>query len=112
MDGQDIEEKLEKLKKIPKAIICANDRIAISTIQVLRKKGLRVPEDILITGFDNIPESTIIDPPLTTVNNPNNEIGVRAGEEILWRIKNPNRSFEIIRIKTHLIFRKSTGDLQ
>lgn len=111
MGGKDVEENLAKLKRIPKAIICANDRIAISTIQVLRAKGLRIPEDVLVAGFDNIAESTIIDPPLTTVNNPNNEIGMRAGEEVLWRIQNPNRSFETIRIKTNLIFRKSTGDL-
>lgn len=111
MGVQDVQENLEKLKRIPKAIICANDRIAISTIQVLREKGLRIPEDVLVTGFDNIAESTIIEPPLTTVSNPKNDIGMRAGEEILWRIQNPNRAFEIIRIKTNLIFRKSTGDL-
>lgn len=111
MCGTDVEESLDKLKRIPKAIICANDRIAISVIQVLREKGVRVPEDVMVAGFDNIAESTIIDPPLTTVNNPRNEIGIRAGEEILWRIKNPSRAFEIIRIKTNLIFRKSTGDL-
>jgi LacI family transcriptional regulator len=110
MGGSEVKESLEKLKRIPRAIVCANDRIAISTIMVLREKGIRVPEDVMVAGFDDIQEATIIEPALTTVSNPKHEIGIRAGEEILWRIKKPNRFFEIIRIKTNLVFRKSTNN--
>lgn len=109
--GSEVKDSLDKLKRIPRAMICANDRIAISAIMALRDKGIRVPEDVMIAGFDNIKESIIIQPELTTVSNPKQEIGIRAGEELMWRINNPSRTFEIIRIKTNLIFRKSTGDL-
>lgn len=109
MGDSEVKESLERLERIPRAMVCANDRIAINVIMELKEKGLRVPEDVMIAGFDNINESTIIDPPITTVINPKYELGMRAGEEILWRLKNPGRPYEIIRVKTDFVFRKSTN---
>jgi DNA-binding LacI/PurR family transcriptional regulator len=62
----------------PTAILAQSDRIALIAIGWLNARGLRVPEDVSITGFDGIPESVTSDPPLTTVVQPIAEIGRRA----------------------------------
>jgi len=64
-------------------LFAANDLMAIGAIQTARRQGVHVPEDIAIIGLDNIDEAEIIDPPLTTVNNPSYEAGRAAGELLL-----------------------------
>ncbi|OGV36456.1 MAG: hypothetical protein A2020_01920 [Lentisphaerae bacterium GWF2_45_14] len=56
--------------RAPDALFCSNDEVAIGALAAIRKKGLRVPEDIKVTGFDDIPESKYMSPPLTTVGQP------------------------------------------
>lgn len=62
----------------PTAIFAANDLSAIRTMEVAHELGLRVPEDVSVIGFDNIPESALAQPPLTTINQPLREIGAAA----------------------------------
>jgi len=62
-------------KVLPTAILAANDAMAIGALQVLKKQGLRVPEDISMVGFDDIKFAAYCDPPLTTIRQPRNEIG-------------------------------------
>ncbi len=62
----------------PTAIFAANDLSAIRTMEVAHELGLRVPEDLSVIGFDNIPESAMAQPPLTTINQPMREIGAMA----------------------------------
>lgn len=65
---------------LPDALFAANDMMAIGALQVLRESGLKVPDDIAIAGFDDIPVSRFLDPPLTTVAVPIAEIGRQAVE--------------------------------
>ena len=51
----------------PQAVVCANDFMAIGLMKVLRKHGIRVPEDVIVTGFDNIPGLAVDEPTLTTI---------------------------------------------
>ncbi|CAM5791437.1 LacI family transcriptional regulator OS=Cellulomonas persica OX=76861 GN=lacI PE=4 SV=1 [Cellulomonas persica] len=62
----------------PTAVFAANDLSAIRTVEVARELGLRVPDDLSVVGFDNVPESALCDPPLTTVSQPLRDIGARA----------------------------------
>ena len=67
----------------PTAIFCANDLMAIGVIRRCRELDLRVPQDVSITGFDDIPVSRILDPPLTTVSQPARDMGFAAAELLL-----------------------------
>lgn len=61
------------------AILCANDLMAIGAIQYCRSAGIRVPEDVSVTGFDDVPVAAMISPALTTVRQPAREMGYAAG---------------------------------
>jgi DNA-binding LacI/PurR family transcriptional regulator len=71
----------------PTAIFATADLIAIGVMQALRAAALRVPEDVSVVGFDDIPAATLTTPPLTTINQPKYEMGKRAAELLLARIK-------------------------
>ncbi|HEY8718255.1 LacI family DNA-binding transcriptional regulator [Pengzhenrongella sp.] len=62
----------------PTAIFAANDLSAIRTMDVARSLGLRVPDDVSVIGFDNVPESAMTTPPLTTISQPIQQMGVEA----------------------------------
>ena len=70
----------------PTAIVCANDIMAAGVLRELRESGLRVPEDVSVTGFDNIGLSEFCYPPLTTVHIPRERIG-----RILFSILAPGK---------------------
>lgn len=70
----------------PDAIVCYNDMMALGTLHVLRESGLQVPQDISITGFDDIGMAAVTDPPLTTLRQPRHEMGVRAMQLLLTLI--------------------------
>lgn len=72
-----------QLANRPTAIVCFNDMLAIGVLKSLQQRGFRVPEDISITGFDNIVFSNYTNPPLTTFDQPKRFIGQRAAELIL-----------------------------
>ena len=61
--------------KLPTAILAANDAMVIGALQVIKKQGLRVPEDISMVGFDDIKFAAYCDPPLTTIRQPRTQIG-------------------------------------
>lgn len=67
----------------PTAILAMSDRIAIEALEWLRERGLRVPEDVSVVGFDGVPEAALSRPPLTTIEQPIAEIGRRAVQAIL-----------------------------
>ena len=60
-------EKIVASGNIPQAILCANDRMALAVCDVLDKHGIRVPEDVAVTGFDGIPEINVMTPRITSV---------------------------------------------
>ena len=65
-------------RPLPDAIICANDQMAIGVLRTLTARGIRVPEDIAVVGFDDIFPASLTDPPLTTVHQPMRKIGERG----------------------------------
>lgn len=103
-----IEEEVQRMTKLPRGLVCANDRIAINVIRALKARGVSVPEDVAIVGFDDIDEAKIIEPSLTTVNISKGDLGRRTMDELLWRIKHPDYPYEVVRMMTTLQIRNSS----
>ena len=91
----------------PTAIVCVNDYMAIGAMRAVKARGLKVPDDISITGFDNIEFSEFTDPPLTTVDIPRTAIGRMAVEALLGDGR--ERQGREIMIEPELLLRDSTG---
>ncbi|MEE4562070.1 substrate-binding domain-containing protein [Paenibacillus polymyxa] len=103
-----MDKQLEGMSVLPSAFVCANDFIAVSVMKALKNKNLKIPEDIAVFGFDNAPESRIVEPHLSTVHIYNNEMGIMAAEMLLARVKDSSRPYQITHIRTEPIFREST----
>jgi LacI family purine nucleotide synthesis repressor len=89
--------------------------MAIGAIQAIQKAGLSVPEDISITGFDNIQLAGFVSPPLTTFHQPKYELGREAAAMMLRVLKSIENSEppipEVIKLRGELTVRQSTGSL-
>ena len=107
--GQLGAEKLMQLPDPPDAIVCASDRIAMGAIQWLHQHNLRVPDDIAVTGFDNLAESAFTVPPLTTVHVYKQLMGELAAQRAVKRIENEHEVPLFIQTPTHLVIRQSCG---
>ena len=107
--GREAAERLLALPEPPTAIFAFNDNIAIGAIQAARARGLRVPEDVSIVGFDDVEGATIVTPALTTVRQPLAEMG-RTAVSLLNRLLERQR-FETLHVElaTRLVVRDSTG---
>jgi LacI family repressor for deo operon, udp, cdd, tsx, nupC, and nupG len=106
--GYDCAGKLLEQAQTPTAIFAISDMQAIGVIKALKNKGIRVPEDISVAGFDNISFSGIYDPGLTTISQPAYKIGSRAMSLLIDRIKEETSKPQHILLKHHLIIREST----
>ena len=95
----------------PTAVFAANDLSAIRTMEVARDLGLRVPTDVSVVGFDNVPESALATPPLTTVSQPLQEMGAQALGLLLDLLAGREREAHL-RLPTRLVERASTAPLR
>jgi LacI family transcriptional regulator len=102
---------LANAKDLPSALFCVNDFIAYGCIQALKDAGIRIPEDISIIGFDNLPSDDFMEPRLSSVKVSNYLIGRRAMHLLLDRIANPGRPSEKVFIGGELIVRTSVRTL-
>ncbi|SHG73285.1 LacI family DNA-binding transcriptional regulator [Flagellimonas flava] len=101
---------LLSLKTRPDAIFAITDSAAIGVIKALNKFKVKIPEEIAVVGFSNSASSTIINPSLTTVDQPGNKIGRTAVKYLIDEIENPKEDMfsKTIEIKTNLIVRDSS----
>ncbi|MBQ1043680.1 MULTISPECIES: LacI family DNA-binding transcriptional regulator [unclassified Micromonospora] len=95
----------------PTAIFAGNDLSAISTLDVARGLGLRVPDDLSVIGFDNIPESALVDPPLTTIRQPLQRMGAESLRLLIDLIAGVERDTHI-QLPTELVVRASCRPLR
>ena len=95
-------------KSRPDAIVCGNDEIAVALIETLAALGLRVPDDISVAGFDDLPCASASAPPLTTVRQPTRQIAAAALKAIFQRIRQPTGAPREICLPTPLVVRQST----
>ena len=101
-------EQLHRMPDIPDGFICANDFLALHMMAALKRLGLAIPDDIMVAGFDGMPQSAVVEPSLTTVQIPNADIGRMAADILLERIKNPSRPFSSTYVRTTPVWRNST----
>lgn len=93
-------------RELPDCLVCANDNMAIGAIKAFRENGLRVPEDIAVTGFDNCDLAEAMG--LTTVSIPNYERGYIAARYLIENIRG-QRNVETFKISAKIIWRESVG---
>ncbi|GAA5037054.1 LacI family transcriptional regulator [Marivirga lumbricoides] len=111
-EGYQEMKTLISLSNPPDAIFCATDPTAIGAINAVKDSGLKVPEDIAVIGFSNWSMSSVIDPPLSSVIQPDVEMGEQAVRLIIEEIENIRNDkpvvFKTHVMKTALILRQST----
>lgn len=100
------------MKNRPTAIFSMNDEMAIGAMQTLKNQGIRIPEDISVTGFDDIAYAKYSDPSLTTISQPAEEMGKMAMDMLLKVIEGEPLSQRECVLPTEFIIRKSTGPVQ
>ena len=93
----------------PTAIFASNDVMAMGVMDAVRNRNLRIPDDISVVGFDNIPQSAMINPSLTTVQQPLEQMGRVATQMLLGILKTPKKDVNRIELPTELIIRSSTS---
>jgi LacI family transcriptional regulator len=98
---------LLSLAQPPTAIFVSSDLMAFGVMEAVRDRGLQIPRDISIVGFDDIPQAVHVHPPLTTVRQPLEEMGRVAARLLLAYIENPARPVERVELPTELIVRES-----
>jgi DNA-binding LacI/PurR family transcriptional regulator len=96
-----------KQKRLPTAIMCANDSMAIGAMKIVREAGLEIPKDMSIIGFDNIAVSSKVFPTLTTVGVPISEIAARSVEMVLSLINGENVDYQHAILPATLLNRNS-----
>ncbi|WP_404434563.1 LacI family DNA-binding transcriptional regulator [Microbacterium lacus] len=91
------------------AIFAANDHMAIGLLSALRERGLSIPADVSVVGFDDVPEAGYLYPPLTTVRQDFASLGVLMMQKVLIAVEEPDVKTEDTPIPTHLVVRQSTS---
>jgi DNA-binding LacI/PurR family transcriptional regulator len=98
----------ELLDKGVDAIFCANDASAVGALETIRARGLRIPEDVALAGFDDLEFAAHLDPPLTTVRQALRQQGVEAARALLQLLGDPDRSPRRVLLPTELVIRQSS----
>ena len=107
LSGHHAAEALVVIDPRPTAIFAANDSMAIGALSALREHGLRVPEDIAVAGFDDIPMARYMSPPLSTVHVDISELGERATTLFLSLLEKGNHAPQQLQLATTLVLRSS-----
>jgi DNA-binding LacI/PurR family transcriptional regulator len=98
----------EIIKSKVTAVFCANDHLAIGLSRALTQKKVRIPQDVSVIGFDNIPESEFLGTSLTTIKQDFDALGKESITKVLTQLKESTKT-ETLMIKPTLIMRESTG---
>jgi LacI family transcriptional regulator/LacI family repressor for deo operon, udp, cdd, tsx, nupC, and nupG len=106
--GRVLAGELLDLKKPPTALFVCNNLMTVGALAAARQRGLRVPKEIALVGFDDLPWAEALDPPLTVVRQPAYEVGKQAMELLLKRIIEPARPPVTMRLLPELVVRRST----
>lgn len=93
----------------PRALVCANDETATGAYGAATARGVRIPHQLAITGWDDIPLARLLSPPLTTVHQPMRELGARTAQVLLARIRGEDVGASDVVLPTRLELRASCG---
>ncbi len=111
--GYESVKQLLKQERRPEAIFAGNNFIAVGALHAIRELGLRIPADVALAGFDDIPQGSLISPALTVVSQPAYDMGVAAAEALIARVSGRYRgkAREIV-LATDIIIRESCGQVR
>jgi LacI family transcriptional regulator len=104
-----MQELLSALTEMPDAFLCANDFVALDAMQILSDRGLSVPKDVMLCGFDDSPESRTSKPSLTTIHIHTQVMAFSAVQLLMSRIKEPSLDYRFVHTQSDLIYRDSTA---
>jgi LacI family transcriptional regulator len=99
---------LDEGRQLPRAIVCANDQTALGAIHALARRGIKVPQEVAVTGFDDVPVARHLHPPLTTVRQPMQELGAMAFDVLFAKISTGKAQPDVV-LPVQLIIRESCG---
>lgn len=94
-------------EELPQVFVCANDSVALRVYDALKQRGLRIPEDCAVTGFDNTVFTERVEPGLTSVHVPKEVMGERAVETLLFRARNREQCYSKLMLMGEVIVRES-----
>ena len=106
--GRVLAQELLALRKPPTALFVCNNLMTVGALGALHQGGRRVPRDVAVVGFDDLPWAEALDPPPTVVRQPAYEVGRQAMELLLKRIIAPSRPPITVRLVPELVVRRST----
>ena len=106
--GRLLAGELLDLRKPPTALFVFNNLMTVGALAAVHQRGLKVPKDVAIVGFDDLPWAESLDPPLTVVRQPAYDVGRQAMEMLLKRIMEPARPPVTVRLLPELVIRRST----
>jgi LacI family transcriptional regulator len=107
-NGAEAFSRLMSHDALPTAIFCGNDVLAVGALHRARQMGLKVPQDVSVTGFDDIELARIATPALTTVHVPHREMGRRSALALLAMLENQTAGTRT-RLDTHIVERQTLG---
>ena len=103
---------LEEKIKLPTAFMADNDMIALGAMKAMAEYGVRIPEEVSVIGFDDLPFSAISSPPLTTLRVPKQEIGRIATRRLIQMIKERQEAGVKIEVSTQFVERGSVKTIK
>ncbi len=106
--AQVIAAQLDSGRRLPRAIVCANDQTALGVMHALARRGIAVPDEVAVTGFDDVPVARHLHPPLTTVRQPILELGATAFDVLYSKISAARGGPDVV-LPVVLVVRESCG---
>ncbi len=107
VSGQNVMRNIISSGKLPDALICSNDLMALGALSEAKKENIRIPEDMALIGFDDISITAFTEPPLSTVRQPLFDMGFTASEFLFNKIQNHDSPSQTMIFPVELIIRKS-----
>lgn len=107
--GRALTLELLALPERPTALLVGNNLMTLGALETLHSQGVRIPDDLALVSYDDMPWALAFNPPLTAVRQPGYDVGRRAMELLLQRIKEPKRSTTLLMLQPELVVRRSCG---
>ncbi|GIB02130.1 Ribose operon repressor [Vibrio cholerae] len=102
-------EKLYERGKLPSSLFVCNDMMAMGVIQAASQRGLRVPDDLSLIGYDDVHIAKFMTPALTTIHQPKYRLGKAAIDTLLYRLENPDTTAQVVQLEPTLVVRSSVN---
>jgi DNA-binding LacI/PurR family transcriptional regulator len=107
--GRSLTRELLAFPERPSALLVGNNLMALGALEALHLAGVRIPDELALISYDDMPWAMAFDPPLTAVRQPAYEVGRRAMELLLQRLAEPSRSPTLVMLQPELVVRRSCG---